>query len=416
MTKQKVNIKAGSYLTFDDIRLDAGQNTELTVMFWPTRADIANSQACLLTHPTDSYPLRFFLIGGQWLVDQANTNYILSTGTSYTGSENICVTFSDPAGEFYNGDRTARLYINGVLDKEVTTFARKLVLGGINGRGGSASTIDCDIDEVKIWSRVLTDAEVALNYNTRLNLSALPSDLLKYFTFDTDNGASGYENHVTGLDEISFINITADPVFEAETHPIIDLRIDSVNGGNPLKTGDTAIVIAGDGMDTVTSITIDGETQVINAGATAASLDFDLSQNSYTYGSFDLVISDGTNSLTIVVSVEPVSGKDYVIVGAFIEPDTDERVVTSPDLQAGWVIMWQSVSGLTILSSGALEYAGVATQITFSVEVFDSSVWSDPVVYTITRLDAGDAPSIGLGGDVLSLVGNGIIRDIISDI
>lgn len=172
------------------------------------------------------------------------------------------------------------------------------------------------------------------------------------------------------------------------------ITITSINAGANVKTGDVNIAVVGTGLNTVTSITIEGDAQTIDAGATDTDLTFDLVQDSYAFGTFNISFSDGTNTTVSTVTIAEADTVDIVTVGSYIEPDTDQRVVTSPDLAEGWVIEYEAVSGLTILDSGAIEYSGGLSTITFDVRVFDGSTWSAAVEYTINTDLAPNSMSV----------------------
>ena len=162
------------------------------------------------------------------------------------------------------------------------------------------------------------------------------------------------------------------------------ISITSVNSGNPVATGATNIPVVGTGLDTVTSITIEGDSQTIDAGATDTNLTFDLVQNSFAFGTYTITFGDGVSTVDSTITVEEAAGKTSVVIGSFIEPDTNERIVTSPDLQTGWILEYDTIAGLTILDSGAVEYTGELTEITFDVRVFDNSAWGATQSITIT--------------------------------
>jgi hypothetical protein len=353
--------------------------------------------ATLLTHFTDANnPIRFSFSSGYWRLLRANNLAITSTSGAFTGEDHITVTFSVPSGgQNYNGDRTVKLYINGQYQGQTTTYLYPIRINGISGYATLLPTATTqEIDELKIWSRELSAAEVAAHWNTRLNIASLPPDLTHYYDFDTEGGSNGKYNRVTGTETLVFHNSGADPSFAAETAPIIDLRVDSVKGGANLLTGDTAIQVVGSDLDTITSITIDGEEQTILGGATSSLLTFDLVQTEFAYGTFDMVFSAPDGDITKPVVVAPPANKSLVTIGTYIETGS-ERIQANPDIAAGDIIRYDTAAGLTIYPSGSVEFTGQAPAITFYWDYFDVSVgiWQDGAQNTITQEPAGpDSP------------------------
>ncbi len=395
MSRRKLLVPPGSIATFDEILKDAGEDYPVTVMFFGKRGSVYDSKATGVSHATNVYAPKWYFDSGVWTMHQNNALQFTSGG-GFSGDDHLTITMSAPTGVTFNESRVARLYINGVFEAENANFPKLIVINSLCGKTGSFPTTETfEFDEVKIWNKVLSDAEVTENWNTRLDVDNLPSDLIKYFTFDDENGDTGHENHVTGLQELVFVNSTDDPYFAAETAPILNLRVDTVNGGADIRTGDTAIAVVGVGLDTITTVTIEGETQFINSGATDTLLEFDLVQVGYTYGDFAVDFSDGTNTIQRTVTIIPAAGKTFVSVGAYIEPDLSERLLASPDMVTGDTVRYDEIAGLEILSSLAFEYTGVLNQIVFEWDYFHDGAWQSAASATINRLvGANQAPNV----------------------
>ena len=408
MAKQKLIVPVGSIVTFDEILHEAGEDYPVSVMFFGKRGSVYDSKSTGVSHATNVLALKWYFANGVWEV-HANNYLQFTSGGGYSGDNHLTLTMSSPTGELLNDNRVARFYIDGVFVSENVEFPKTIAINSLCGKTGSFPTAeDYEFDEVKIWNKVLSDAEVTENWNTRLDINNLPADLIKYFTFDSDDGASGLENHVTGLDELVFVNSTDDPYFAAETAPILNLRVDSVNAGADIRTGDTSIAVVGVGLDTITTVTIEGETQFINSGATDTLLEFDLVQVGYTYGDFVVTFSDGTNSILRTVTIIPALGKTYVAVGAYIEPDLSERLLASPDMVTGDTVRYDEIAGLEILPSLAFEYTGVLNQIVFEWDYFHDGAWQSAASATINRLvGANTAPNVTASDTVIEFAFDG---------
>jgi hypothetical protein len=118
----------------------------------------------------------------------AGTESSLSFGSNGAGGANVFTTVAVPAGEWVHVAGTSdgsqvRIYVNGVLRNSATgSLANENTAPLRIGTSGSCSRFSGLMDEVRIWSVARTDAEIAANYNQRVDPAA--PGLVSYWSFD----------------------------------------------------------------------------------------------------------------------------------------------------------------------------------------------------------------------------------------
>ncbi|MBF03489.1 MAG: hypothetical protein CMP76_09355 [Flavobacterium sp.] len=125
-------------------------------------------------------------------------NSVLRLGDG-TNTETIPGTPSFSVGQWYHvafavnntATKNIKMYVNGV---PIVDYSFTVSLGTnstsyeyIGFGGGSSSNMDCKLDNLRIWSSLRTDTEIATNYNTCLNNNEPNLDY--YFNFERSNNA-----------------------------------------------------------------------------------------------------------------------------------------------------------------------------------------------------------------------------------
>ncbi|MVO10053.1 T9SS type A sorting domain-containing protein [Flavobacterium sp. TP390] len=133
-------------------------------------------------------PIEFYIDG--------TGNSILTLGDG-TNTETIPGTPSFSVGQWYHvafavnntATKNIKMYVNGVPVVDYN-FTVSLVGNSTSfsiGFGAYPSTMDCKFDNLRIWSSLRTDTEIATNYNSCLNNNEPNLDY--YFNFERSNNA-----------------------------------------------------------------------------------------------------------------------------------------------------------------------------------------------------------------------------------
>ncbi len=138
--------------------------------------------------------------------DASNSNQIrvhhLSTGNDILTSTVLPMGSWNHVALTYNGTgQSSRLFLNGVFQEEINfTFplnlpaSSTLELGTLFGSTGASFIIDGELDEVRFWNGIISDAEITNHWLTN-NLSSHPNagDLISYYRFDENTGITLYD-------------------------------------------------------------------------------------------------------------------------------------------------------------------------------------------------------------------------------
>lgn len=208
-----------------------------------------------------------------------------------------------------------KLYINGALVKEHTLNPAApiaetggLIIGG--HRSGTGRNFDGMIDEVAIWNRVLTDAEIASLFNSGTPPAIPTSASLP----DTDGDAlPDYWENIHGMDS----NDNTDNTDDSDNDSLD--AIQEFGFGTLPNKPDAPLPYQ------QTSVTLsDTEYQAITYQRDPAALDF---LNVAVQRSTDLGIGDSWSQInTVVVSVTPLSsGLEQVVERSTVAMNTQNR-------------------------------------------------------------------------------------------
>ena len=181
----------------------SGYGTALTVEAWIRPEKVTGRQGIVgKWNDLSGTNRRSMLL---WANDDDVQFYVSSTGSNFP---NVVATNKLTIGEWthvagtYDG-QTIRVYINGVLSAS-TAFSGTLfnntvdplLIGAVDGGGTSRQHFDGDIDEVRVYNRVLCADEIVAHLNCEL--SGSESGLGAYYNFN--QGIAGGDN--TGLDTL----------------------------------------------------------------------------------------------------------------------------------------------------------------------------------------------------------------------
>ena len=262
-----------------------------------------------------------FLDGGALTLGLNNTTY--RSGQVLTGNswQHVSVVVSGT---------TAMLSINGTLSD---TFTLDAPVAGVtrqsNWWGHSNTAADPawqgQLDELRIWSRPLTDEEIAANYN--LSLQGSPPDLLIYYKADETSGstladASGNGNDATRMtldssgDPVASTTITSSSLNSllaqngvvlswnpSQTYHAV-VSTGSLDEVLKLRRGPTATIPVTASGTLQLTLALDTASNLLAGistswAATAAETDLDLDAG---LGYLDTTIVDGSYSLTATAS------------------------------------------------------------------------------------------------------------------
>ncbi len=181
----------------------SGYGTALTVEAWIRPEKVTGRQGIVgKWNDLSGTNRRSMLL---WANDDDVQFYVSSTGSNFP---NVVATNKLTIGEWthvagtYDG-QTIRVYINGVLSAS-TAFSGTLfnntvdplLIGAVDGGGTSRQHFDGDIDEVRVYNRVLCADEIVAHLNCELSGSEI--GLGAYYNFN--QGIAGGDN--TGLDTL----------------------------------------------------------------------------------------------------------------------------------------------------------------------------------------------------------------------
>ena len=135
--------------------------------------------------------------------------YTYATGVQYfiggTGWHNLVSTVPISAGTWYHvagtydGVNKMQIFINGTLDNTLTTNGTYNYFPANNffiGKNGDGFNFNGKVDEVRVWNRVLCEAEISAQMNCEL--SGSETGLVAYYDFN-DGLADGNNTGVTTL-------------------------------------------------------------------------------------------------------------------------------------------------------------------------------------------------------------------------
>ncbi len=140
---------------------------DLTVAAWVRTSSIANAGAYILQAYDTSTPFHGFALAANGAVSNGN-KFSWWNGASWTDSTTVINDGKWHRLLIATTGTTVKFYLDGVLDKSATpaspslSFSGTRTIGAING-GGSARW-NGDIDDVTLWSRFFTPADVWADY------------------------------------------------------------------------------------------------------------------------------------------------------------------------------------------------------------------------------------------------------------
>lgn len=196
---------------------------------------------------------------------------------------------------------------------------------------------DGQIDDVRVWTRALSDSEVAAIHTDSCSTSLNGANLGGWWKFDNDaTDSSGNGNTLTGLNSPTF---TTDKPFSCATAPTIEYFNASPSS------------ISSGGSSTL-SWSVSGATLVsINqgVGTVAASSTTNVSPTNttvYTITASNQGLATTTDTVTVTVSAPPTA--------TAVRKSIDESVVSSTTLQADDELTVSLETGKTYFVEGAL--------------------------------------------------------------
>ena len=186
----------------DESALEFGNDANFTVECWFNLDTFTGLHVCA-TKFNGATNNKSWMIGPQ--LQSGTNNDWIRLQTSNDGSSNPIVIVQDTGQDFSTGtwyhiavsfqsegddQATIEFYLNGSSvntlnnqgDDDIYDGNARLEIGALNSGGGNF--LDGHVDEVRIWSDVRTDAEIADNYDQEL--TGGESDLLAYYKFEND--------------------------------------------------------------------------------------------------------------------------------------------------------------------------------------------------------------------------------------
>jgi hypothetical protein len=175
--------------------------------------------------------------------------------------------------------------------------------------------------------------------------------------------------------------------------------ITNTDGDNIVEAGQAGVIISGNGFGVVSSVTLGGETCVVNSNtATQIDIDIPLHINAPYDTNLDLVVTDETGSLTLP-NVQVTANANWTVVEITALPDeaATESVIeyakTDTDLgnfvaEVGDSFAYENQAGLTIDSLGVPTIEPPAT-VSTTLKFFDASAVQWTNVTTVNLTDGG---------------------------
>ena len=201
-----VNFSSSHYLySAPTTTLNLDGSSSFTVEAWINPTDFSNSSAGIVSKgnafslKTESNGRLSFIVEQSWSWER-----LASSDNAITLNE-----WQHVAASYDGSTRVMKLYIDGQLVTSMTrsqsfspnfTSSNFQIGRNISGNGGSQRDFNGNIDEVKLWNVVKSDADISNDYATQLTGSE--SNLMAYYTFD--QGEGGADNSgLTGITDIS---------------------------------------------------------------------------------------------------------------------------------------------------------------------------------------------------------------------
>lgn len=180
-TTQNVQVSNDSSLDFSD---------DYSIEFWVRPKPSTTLWSSYLIQKSGSFYINY--IGGSRVRWQVNgyANLDSSTALNVNGWNHIVCTLENTG----DGNDVLTIYINGVLDNTVGptfgtpgTSSNDLFIGS----GDGSNYALCDIDEVRIWQKVLTPTEVQESYNNGSGTFGIDvTNLMAGYHFDEGSGSN----------------------------------------------------------------------------------------------------------------------------------------------------------------------------------------------------------------------------------
>lgn len=320
--------KAASFAAASSEYLSAATNigsfdvgTAFSVAAWinPTldsadHAIVANtwSNAGWMVRVTSGNKIRFILV-------ETGVNYngydssVLSAGWHY-----VVATYDGAGG-------AVKVYVDGVLDNAtqisngtVTTFSTSnpITIGQTN-EAGNEKYYDGLIDEVGIWSRVLTGTEITQLYNAgtgyQYPFTDLSQLLVSYWKLDEASGTRADANYVNDLTDNNTVTQTTGKINNAGQFTAANSEYLSRVDNDQISTGDIDFTLAAWVYhDTKTATQVHISKRATPAGA---AIEHMVRYNSAS-DRFQFTVGDGTTSQTLNADNfgSPSTGTWYYIV------------------------------------------------------------------------------------------------------
>ena len=361
-----VNFSSSHYLySAPTTTLNLDGSSSFTVEAWINPTDFSNSSAGIVSKgnafslKTESNGRLSFIVEQSWSWER-----LASSDNAITLNE-----WQHVAASYDGSTREMKLYIDGQLVGSMTraqsftpnfTSSNFQIGRNISGNGGYSRDFNGNIDEVKLWNVVKSDADISNDYATQLTGSE--SNLMAYYTFD--QGEGGADNSgLTGITDISGngndLSFSSGMTLDGSSSNIIqtgpaiigNLEVclgesytyTHTTGGGTWSTSDAAIC------------TIDASTGVLNALSVGSAV----ITNTYSFNGCDY-----TSSRTVIVLPLPVITGDAQVQAG--EQITLTATTTAASSNA-WVSSDAAVA--TVDASGVVTGQSIGTAtITYTNE------------------------------------------------
>ncbi|MFH9397320.1 LamG-like jellyroll fold domain-containing protein [Streptomyces sp. NPDC017556] len=140
------------------------------VSAWVRPGDVSRSQTVLSQKGTNlsSYALHYSALAGKWAFSKYASDAVGAAAVrSYSTAQPVLNTWTHLAGVYNAADQTIQLFVNGVPQGQpvASTYAWNssgpMQFGRFHSNGSFVENLNGSLDEVHVWSRAVTDAEIA---------------------------------------------------------------------------------------------------------------------------------------------------------------------------------------------------------------------------------------------------------------